>query len=160
MKTVIIYSTKHEFTKDCSIKLSQKLNGDVELFNLKENNDVKLDQYDNVIIGSPIYMGQILKEIQKFCMENLDKLKDKNIGLFLCGMSEEKKMQEFFNAFPEALLNKSIVKECFGGAFIFKKMNFFEKFIVKRITKSSDDMMKNEEENIDKFAQKFNLIEK
>lgn len=160
MKTAIIYSTKHEFTKDCSIKLSQKLNGDVDLFNLKENNDVKLEQYDNVIIGSPIYMGQILKEIQKFCMENLDKLKEKNLGLFLCGMSEDNKMKEFFNAFPEVLLNKAIAKECFGGAFIFKKMNFFEKFIIKRITKSSDDMMKNEEENIDKFAEKFNSIGK
>lgn len=40
------------------------------------------------------------------------------------------------NGFPKELLEKAKAKDYFGGEFRFKKMNFFERFAIKKITKS------------------------
>ena len=159
MKTVIIYATKHGFAKKCSEKLSEKLNGQVELCNLKENKPVELPQYDKVIIGGSIYMGQIQKEVREFCLKNQDELNKKKLGLFICCMSEEDKAKEQLNnSFSQEMINNAIVKGNFGGEFAFRKMNFFERFIIKKVSKTSEDMSNFKEENVDKFAHEMNSI--
>lgn len=157
MKTIIIYATKHGFTKKCCEKLSEKLNGQVELYNLKENKTVELVQYDKVIIGGSVYVGQIQKEVKEFCLKHIDELKKKKLGLFICGMVEEDKAaEELNNFFSEELINSAVVKGNFGGEFIFSKMNFFERFIIKKIAKTSKDISNFKEENVNKFAEKIN----
>lgn len=159
MKTLIIYGTKHGTTEKCSKFLKDKFQGEVVTINIKKEKLPDIDSFDNIVIGGSIYMGQIQKEIKNFCIENINILKGKRVGLFICGLNEKDVESQLNNAFPKELLTNVVAKECFGGEFIFKNMNFFERFIVKKISKIDKDTSKISEENINKFAQLINKME-
>ncbi|EPY6471102.1 flavodoxin domain-containing protein [Clostridium sporogenes] len=156
MKTLIIYGTKHGTTEKCSKFLKEKLLGDIVTINIKKENVPDINSFDNIIIGGSIYMGQIQKEVKNFCIENINILKEKRVGVFICGFNEKDMEVQLNNAFPKELLTNAVAKECFGGEFIFKNMNFFERFIMKKISKIDKDTSKISEENINKFAQLIN----
>ena len=158
MKTIIVYGTKHGSAEKCSKLLKDKLQGEVVTVNIKKGNVPDITTFDNVIIGGSIYMGQIRKEVKKFCAENLNVLKSKRVGLFICGMGDKEDITQLNKSFPEELLTKAIAKEHFGGEIIFKNMNFFEGFIMKKVNKSDKDVSKISEENINKFADLINKI--
>ncbi len=156
MKTLIVYGTKHGFTRKCVVRLSEKLHGNVVIFNLKEDKGIVISDYDNVIIGGPIYMGQIIKQVKQFCLNNLEALNKKRIGLFVCGMSNSEKITlELNQYFPQELTN-NVTIGTFGGAFVFKNMNFFERLIIKLVSKTNKDMSNYKEKDIDEFAEKLN----
>ncbi len=157
MKTLIAYGTKYGCTEECAKKLAVKLNGTVDLKNIKTKKDIDISQYDKVIIGGSIYMGKIQKEVSAFSLKNLDILKDKKIGLFICCMREgEIADTELNDSFPEELLTKAISKESFGGEFILKKMSFMDRMIVKKVSKIDKDTSTISEKTIDRFAQAMN----
>lgn len=152
MKTLIVYGTKHGSVEKCSKLLKDKLSGEVITINIKNENVPGLSEFGNVIIGGSIYAGQIQKEIKSFCIKNAEQLKSKRIGLFICGLSGDKFEIQLNNAFPKELIFVAIAKEFFGGEVVYGKMNFFEKFIMKKITKTDKDFSNLLEENINKLA--------
>ena len=159
MNILIVYSTKHGATEKCAKIIAKKLTGKVELFNLKEKLKIDPSGYDVVIIGGSIYMGQIQKEVKTFCAQNIEQLKTKKIGLFTCCMLEgEKAEKQLADMFPKELLSIASSKECFGGEFNFSKMNFFEKLIIKKVSKVDKDTSNILENNINKMAIAFNNI--
>lgn len=157
MNTLIVYSTKYGCTEKCAGILSERLEGKVDMCNLRENNVPNLTQYDKVIIGGSIYMGRIQKEVSEFCTANLAALIGKKTGFFICCMRDgEEAKAHIKDAFPQELLTNAVAAEYFGGEFIFKKMNFMERMIVKKVSKIDKDTSNISEENIDKFAQLMN----
>ncbi|MGH4117676.1 flavodoxin domain-containing protein [Clostridium sp.] len=159
MKTLIIYASKHGCTENCSNLLKDKLNGEVKIVNIKKDSIPEIAEFDNIIVGGSIYMGRIQKEINNFCLVNSSTLINKKLGFFTCGMSENEIAEKQINtSFPKELLTNAVAKEHFGGEFIFKKMNFFEKFIVKKISKSDKDISKISKDNINKFALLINNV--
>jgi menaquinone-dependent protoporphyrinogen oxidase len=159
MKTLIIFASKHGCTENCSHLLKDKLNGEVKIVDIKKVSIPEMTEFDNIIVGGSIYMGRIQKGINNFCLVNSSTLLNKKLGFFTCGMSEndiaEKQIK---TSFPEELLTNAVAKAHFGGEFIFKKMNFFERFIVKKISKINKDISKISKENINKFAQLINNV--
>lgn len=156
MKTLIIYSTRHGCTEECATKLEKQLNNDTELINIKKQKLDNLGNYEKVIIGGSIHAGHIQKRIKKFCQENLDTLKHKKIGLFLCCMEEgETAQKQFQEAFPTELIEHAIATGIFGGAFNFERMNFIEKAIIKKVAKIEQSMSKIDEKSIVEFAKKM-----
>ncbi|MGV8147194.1 MAG: flavodoxin domain-containing protein [Alkaliphilus sp.] len=166
MNTIIIYATKYGSTEKCAMILSKHLGGNVDLHNLKTDNDIDLSKYDKVIIGSSVYIGQIRKEVKEFCTNKINELKNKKIGFFICCMAEgAEALSQIENNFPKELLGNAIAKGHFGGAFSFDKMNFIEKFTVKMVSKKDEkkepiDGKKNisnlSEDRIKKFAEMMN----
>ena len=77
MKTMIIYSTTYEYTKECAETLKEYLWGEVIVVNAMSDVIPQLDEIDNVLIGGSIYMGQIQKNMKEFCTSNVALLKDK-----------------------------------------------------------------------------------
>lgn len=158
MDTIIVYATKYGCTERCAEVLAGKLSGRVDLCNLKKGRLPELEQYDKVIIGGSIYIGGIQKEVKEFCSKNLSILKDKKIGLFICGMQKDDAIETELNtAFPQELLSAAVSREYFGGEFIFKKMNFLDRLIVKKVSKIDKDTSNIMDENINKLAQAMNL---
>lgn len=157
MSTLIVYSTKYGTTEKCAKKLAEKITGKMELFKLNANATPDLSPYDTIILGGSMYIGQIQKEMKDFYTKNLNILRGKTIGLFACGMreNEEAKIQLEL-AYPKELSDIAITQECFGGEFLLEKMNFFEKFIVKNVSKIKQSQSKIINENIDSFAYKIN----
>ena len=159
MKTLIIYASKYGCTEKCSNLLKDKLIGEVKIVNMKKENVPDINLFDNIIIGGSIYMGKIQKRVNEFCIKNNSTLTNKKLGFFICCMSEKDIAEKQIKAsFPEELLSKAIAIEHFGGEFIFEKMNFLERFIIKKISKTSNDKSTILEENINKFAQLINNI--
>lgn len=153
MNTLIAYGTKYGCAEKCAIELSKEFDGNVEIVNLKGNNKIDLNKYDRVIIGGSVYIGKIQKEVTEFINSNLNELLEKQIGLFICGMQEGDAFdKEVIDSFHADLLNKAKSVKSFGGEFTFKKMNFMEKAIVKKIAKVSTDKSDIKHENIKKLA--------
>ncbi len=157
MNTLIVYSTKYGCTEKCAELLSKKLIGKVDIINLKKVSYIDISKYEKIIIGGSIYIGKIQKEVTEFCSKNLDKLKEKRIGLFICGMQEGEIINNEFNQnFNSEIIKITDAKEHFGGEFNFNKMNFMEKIIVKKISKVTSSKSNILEDNIRKFAQVMN----
>ena len=157
MKTLIVYGTKYGCTEKQAKSLVENLKGEVELYNLKKVKDINLSRYDKVVIGGSIYMGKIQKEVRGFCLNYLDQLKNKKVGLFICCMGEgEIGKTQLKDCFPEELSNKAIVKENFGGEFIFENMNFIDKLIAKKVSKVDKDTSNILKDNIERFIKLMN----
>ncbi|MDF2524300.1 MAG: flavodoxin, partial [Clostridiales bacterium] len=135
-----------------------KLSERADLCNLKNGKVPQLSKYDKVIIGGSVYVGKVQKEVREFCSNNLALLKEKKVGLFTCGMQQDAVETAFASSFPKELLSNAAAKECFGGEFIFKKMNFLEKMIVKKIAGTDKDVLNVSEAVIDRFAQSMNHV--
>lgn len=158
MSTLVIYSSKYGCTEKCAKLLANKLKDNVDLINLKSNMNIDFPKYSKIIIGGSIYMGKIQKEVTEFCSKYLNTLKDKSLGLFICGMQDNAIEDEINANFPQELLEIAKAKEYFGGEFIFEKMNFFEKIIVKKVSKITSNKSNILDDNIYKFAQVMNSV--
>lgn len=134
MRTAICYVSKHGATERVARRLGELLvEADTQFFNLKDSPRPDLDGFDRVIVGAPIYAGVVLPEAQTFCREYEAQLLTKPLGLYLCAMNAEQFDKEFDQAFPEALRRHARSTRIVGGAFDFKRMNFVERFIVRRV---------------------------
>ena len=152
MSTLIVYASKYGFTKTCAEILAKKLGENVDIYDLNSNLP-DLMKYDKVIVGGSIYAGKIRKPVMRFCTDNLNTLKGKKLGLFICGMAKEDDAQkQLDSSFPQELLAVCAAKGFFGGECNYEKMNFMEKFIMKKITGSKQSQSKIAEDNITRFA--------
>ncbi|WP_407312702.1 flavodoxin domain-containing protein [Desulfosporosinus sp. SB140] len=165
MNTLIAYATKYGSVEKCTKTLAEKLMGNVEQYNLAIVKPKDLSGYDNVIIGGSIYAGRIQKPVTEFCLKNLEVLKQKKIGLFICGMLSDQAEAELNKAFAPELLTIAVIKEFFGGELKFQKINFVERFMVKMVSKmdksrpaidTTRDFSTISEETILRFAQVIN----
>lgn len=159
MKTLIAYSTTHGCTAKTAGELKQYLGGDVTLMNLKTDSNQELKTFERVIIGGSIHAGQIQKRVKVFCQNNLEELKSKELGLFICCMEKgDKAQKQLIEAFPEELQSFAKATACFGGEFNFDKMNFFEKMIVKKVAHVSESTSNKDPESIKYFSKRMNQI--
>ena len=156
MNTIILYASIYGYTKDCATKLSKQLKGEVLLINVLTDKIPTIDEFDNVVIGGSIYMGQISKKIKVYCTSNIDLLKNKRVGLFLCCGLPKNYEINIKNAFPEELLKHAISVESFGGELRIEKMKFTHKILVgimkKAAAKEEKVIAKQMPENITKMA--------
>jgi menaquinone-dependent protoporphyrinogen oxidase len=154
MSTLIAYASKYGCTERCAEKLGQGFDEKVDLYNLKSGKSLDIAQYDKVIIGSSVYVGKVHKEATEFCTKNLEALGNKKVGMFICGSQEGDSLkQELQLAYPQELQSKAVAIECFGGEYVFGKMNFIEKTIVKVIAKSNKDSSTINDDKINNFIQ-------
>ena len=84
-------------------------------------------------------------------------LLQKRVGLFMVGMNEPEFETEFNNAFPELLRNHAITSKCVGGEFLFEKMNFIEKLIVKKVSGITQNISKIDDNKISELVKEINL---
>lgn len=153
MKNLIVYATKHGTVKKCAEILKAKLNGETVLANVKEALP-DLKDFDTVILGGSIYIGKIQKKLSKFAEDNLDKLLKKKVAVFIC--SGEDNPEYIPKAFPAELLNHAVSKQLFGGELILENLNFFTRFLMKRIMKIKNDYSRIKESNISELADNIN----
>ncbi len=160
MKTVIIYATSRGTTEKAAQKLMNYLNhlqSKVTLINLKKEKIMNLADYDSVILGSSIHAGMVQGKMKKFIKAHQEELQSKKLGLYICCMYEgDKAKLQFEMAYPEQLRKNAVASGLFGGEFDFAKMNFLEKFIVKKVDGNAKDISTLSEEEIEKFAKTYN----
>lgn len=135
MKTAIVYASSHGTTEKVANIIKDKLDSTtVQIFNLKSKPKIDLSNYETIIIGGSIHAGSIQNEVKKFIKENTITLMQKKVALYLCCMNEPEEKKEFEANYPELLRNHSVYNAIVGGEFIIEKMNFIEKFLVRKIS--------------------------
>ncbi|HOA90397.1 MAG: flavodoxin domain-containing protein [Bacillota bacterium] len=126
---LVVYSSKHGSTKRCAEMLAEMLQAD--LLNAAEGLEVSLDKYDVVVLGSPVYVGQLLKPMKRFLEEHRTALQEKKLGLFvLCGF-EERAMEIMEQTFPKELTSIAACKGYFG--YSYTNLPFFERLLCRMI---------------------------
>ncbi len=158
MKTAIIYTTKYGSVKKCAEILKEKTGGNADTYNLQESPDIRLEDYDTIILGASVYVGRIQKEMVDFCLKNNTLLILKRIGLFVCAGEKSEKKYEYLKLFRENILNISISNKVFGDEIYYEKLNLLEKitlFILKGVRKSYSNL---DSEAIDEFVTDLDLL--
>ena len=136
MNILILYATKHGTTGKIADIMREKLNEhEVNVVNLNKDKAPALETYERVLIGGSVYAGRLQKKTSQFLSKYHDELMKKEIGLFLCGMTEdEKEIEELIKrVFPEDLRNHAKATAMLGGEFLLEKLNFFERFVIKKV---------------------------
>jgi len=153
MKTIILYATKYGAAVEIARRIAGKIEGAV-IHDLKQDTPLIAD-FDCVIFGSSVYAGSIRKEAKLFLAQNADTLKEKKLGLFLCGIGADRAEKFFNDNFSKEILQKAKAV-CFpGGIFDPKKANGLERFIIKLITKQSSCIDTIKDKKIEQFAQEM-----
>ncbi len=156
MKTVIVYATSHGTTEKVANIIASKL-GNTTLINLEKGGHIDLTQYQQVIIGGSIHAGSIQRKVREFCQRNMVQLLQMRVGLFICAMNEPEFDNELKMSFPELLSNHALSKKVVGGEFIIEKMNFIEKFLVKKISGVSQTISKIDENRVVELVSELSL---
>ncbi|MGV8906082.1 MAG: flavodoxin domain-containing protein [Acetobacterium sp.] len=156
MKTMILFGSTYGYTQECATKLAKNLGGDALLVNIADDKIPPLEDYDTILIGGSIYMGQIQKKIKAYCISNETVLKDKNLGFFISSGTPDNFDVNIKNSFPESLLKIALSIENFGGELRTEKMKLTHKLltnIMKKATeKENKPPTKPLPENIQKMA--------
>ncbi|MFN2395820.1 MAG: flavodoxin domain-containing protein [Bacteroidales bacterium] len=159
MKTAIIYATTHGTTEKVALRIKELSgSGNTFLFNLVEGSPFDLNTFDNIIIGGSIHAGMLQKRVKDFCKQHTLELLQKPLGLYLCGMNEPEYEQQLKKNFPEILRQHAIAKKTLGGEFLFDKMNFFQKLIVKKVSGISESVHKINDDKIHDFTKEMKLV--
>lgn len=157
MKTLIAYCSRHGSAEKIAHLLFTEIDhGTIRLLDLGQEafpND--LQDFDQVIIGGSIHYGQIQPVVQRFCQQFHQELMQKKLGLYMCYMLDDQAEEEFNNAYPESLRNHALALGYFGGELLIDKMNFIEKFVVRRIMKESEPVFHLDEVEVDSFLTKI-----
>jgi menaquinone-dependent protoporphyrinogen oxidase len=67
----------------------------------------------------------------------------------------DKAIEQFNNAFPEDIRQHAIATACLGGEFLFEKMNFFQKAIVKKVENIKESKSELDEKEMQHFVEKL-----
>lgn len=127
MKVLVLYESKYGSTKDCVEYLKNKLNFTVKDVDIRKEKVPELQEYDLILIGSPIYMGKIQKDVKNFCDKRLEELLEKKIILFISCTTPSQVDDFFKNNFSTELLKNSLGQFNFGGELKVEKMSFLDK---------------------------------
>jgi len=153
MKTAIIYASSHGTTEKVAKQIQHGLGIErTQLINLKTTKTLDLSLFDTLVIGGSIHAGQMQSKVKRFCKKNMVDLLQKRVGLFMVGMNEPQFETEFNKAFPELLRKHAITSKCVGGEFLFEKMNFIEKLIVKKVSGISHNVSKIDDSKISELV--------
>lgn len=134
MKKIVLYESKHGCTEMCANFIKEK-NNDLKISQIsKFQGDI--NDYDHIIIGTPVYVGQIHKKVKKFIETNKALLLHKKISIFVCAMNMETYDQMLQSNFDEAIRNHADIIHA-GGAYDFEQLGRLSKFVVKKIAKVS-----------------------
>ncbi len=135
MKTLLAYATKYGGTKECAAQIASRLPGTVTLLELSRDTQADLSTYDNVIVGSSVYIGKPRKEMVAFCKRYEKELLAKRLGLFLCCIQDlDKTVAEQMNlSFSKALREHAAVQGALGGVVNYTKLGRMDGFIMNMV---------------------------
>jgi menaquinone-dependent protoporphyrinogen oxidase len=150
LKTVVLYDSKRGVTEECAKKISESLKCDN--FNLRKNNQINLDSYDLIIMGTPLYAGMPMTSVKKFCDNNVVVLKNKHLAFFICGLGEASEMIDSFKTKinSEVVKNISIIRH-FGGELRPDRAHFLMKVLMKKMLEDPKFKSNIKENEINKF---------
>lgn len=152
MKTLLVYASKSGCTEKCAGLVAEKLDGEVVVAKLGKDNVPPPGEFDAVVIGTFIRVGQGAKPVTEFLRQHMDTLLQKKVALFLCCANPAAVEAQMKNAFPEPLYSHAAAREHLGFAYNFHKMNFIERKMIQVIAKTKENTENINLENIERLT--------
>jgi menaquinone-dependent protoporphyrinogen IX oxidase len=130
MKGIIIYKGKYNSTRQYAEWLAADLNMPLAL---SENiHKEQLQNYDLVILGSPVYVGKLL--IRKWMKQHVAALQRKKLFLFVvCGTPPDKKerLQKYLQVSVPGEIRNKCETYFLPGRMIMKDLSRWDRFMMK-----------------------------
>lgn len=146
MDSLVIYGGKYGTTEACARKVAEQLDGAVVVSAAKDCSVENLEAAKRVIVGTSIYAGSLNKEVADLLLKKRELLLQKDFAFFVCGMrSYEESMDFIRESFDPELLRHAQAYAFVGGQYQFDKMNFFEKQVIKMVTKKEGNPVSGKE---------------
>lgn len=138
MKILIAYDSFNGCTEECAKIIQKHINGEVYLRKGEELKKLNIDEFDKIVIGSPIRFGKLAKSVKKFVKKNEDKLMLKDTYIFMCALSEENVTDYFNKLYGDRIINTA--KDCsyFGGRIPVQTHSYMERMVEKDLRKNYD----------------------
>jgi len=167
LNQIIIYASKYGSAKQYALELSKRTN--IEVISYKEIKT--LEDYDVIIYIGSVYASHVrgLKEtLKKFKIKSSQKFIVVTVGL--TDPNDLESMNKFYQSLKTQISEK-LFNDCkivnLQGALRFNDLNFFFRFIIKRVFKSAEkknqstemtQLMNNENKEINYMD--FNTLDK
>jgi menaquinone-dependent protoporphyrinogen oxidase len=156
---LVAYASKYGATAEIAEKIGQVLRqAGLHTDVLPAQRVDDLSPYKAIILGSAVYMGQWRKEAATFLKTNEKALTERPVWLFSSGPSGEGDPIQLLKGWRLPKAQQPVADRIhprdiavFGGALDPKKMNLFEKWIIKNVKASLGDF--RDWDAIDAWAQ-------
>lgn len=139
MKTIVVYDTKHGTTRKVAQKLAEAIGQEASTCDLSQGGRPDLSSFDTVVLGGPVYAGSWSRRATAFARANQAVLAGKRFAAFASGYAIDQGKAALQSALPPHLASAAVSLASLGGAYVFKQMGAFERFIVKLVSKSTAD---------------------
>lgn len=153
MNTLIVYATKHGAAGEIARRIGKRIEG-ATVCDLKGSVPA-LDGFDCVVLGSSVYAGRLRKEAKAFAEKHAAQLMGKRIGLYVSGLQPDGEEGFLTANYPKELVAHASAKAMLGGIADPSKESFFERLLMRVITKSGAYKSTISEEKIGQFAERL-----
>lgn len=155
MRTLILYFSKYGFTKRVANMLADHFEGDVVVEKCTKDYCVDLTKFDNIILGSPIYVGRPNVDLLDFCDSYQRLLMNKRLGVFVTGFTKEDALTSLMKSMPDGVYKHAKARAYFGYELNFEKMSFLDRLATRIVTRKAQSETVIKAHSIEAFAQKF-----
>ncbi|HSQ89667.1 flavodoxin domain-containing protein [Romboutsia sp.] len=162
-KIAVIYKSKYGSTKRYAGWIALRL--DADLYEVSDIRPKDLDDYDIIIYGGGLYIGNI--NGLKFLTKNYGRIKNKKIIVFTVGMESDS--NDLNNRIVNKNFDKEIIKNItvfnFRGAFDYRQLNLIDKLLMKGLKnniskKNIRDLTKDDKIIVEGFERLIDLCDK
>jgi len=136
MNSVIYFYSKHGTTKKIVDYAKDQLQV-VDVFDIKTMPE-NIKDFDDVLLFTPVYAGNIPRKVKVFINEHKEDLLDRNLSIFLCGANRKDEEKVIDLNFHDTIIDHANFIKYVGGGFNFDSLSFFEKLIVKVVAKQKE----------------------
>lgn len=151
-KILLVYASKTGTTQDAATEVVKLISMPCDIYNcnnelLKKDNltqektkpgQLSWDSYGMIVIGTAMYMGSPMKEIKLFCKKNQEKLKQKRLVFFTCGIGTEAEDKAYlWKHLPKEVSQAILFYRHLGGEIREDRMKAFSRFAMREYVKQN-----------------------
>ncbi len=157
MNTLIIYATKNGSVKEVAELIKKRTVGNVKIVNVHEEKIEDISKYDNILIGSSIYFGQIDRKIKNFIFLHRPEILQRKFGIFILAGEPKQDVLErqIKDAIPNDLYTKAEIVSVIGSEIKLKKFSWIVRLILKYVRKVKNSYKDIDNDKITDFAERF-----
>ena len=159
MKTLIIYATKNGSVKEEAKLMKKELKGEIKLVNIHEETIKDVSQFDNIIIGSSIYFGQIDRKIKAFIFLNRPEIIQKKFGIFFLAAESKPEVmdKQIKDAMPNDIFTNAEAISVIGSEIKLEKFSWLVRLSLKYLKKITSSYKDIDDNKIKEFTDKLQI---
>ena len=169
-KILIAYGTSEGQTAKIADQLADVVRShgfEVDAVDLKKSNDLRLEDYQAVIIGGSIHMGKHQEEVADFVRMNrgvLERLPSAFFSVSLAAHGDMANAEAYITTFEQQTGWHPTKVGLFSGALLYRKYGLLKRWMMKRIvrdkpgilsTDTSRDHVYTDWDQVKRFAEDF-----